>query len=193
MPLDDTAVMRPGTGHFLIRTANTASPSFADLEAFVADTTDLPTGTTDLGHTSLNDILTFEQENGETQVIGSWQKKSLKEIVTAEAVDYFTTTALQIDNETLALYYGAGDDTVENEWSAPESQSTTEKGVTIVMFDGSDWAAIDCARTSIRRESGLAPDPEYFLGFPLRFTVLSPSGGFKRLKWIAEGLGTPTP
>lgn len=186
--LDDSAVMRPGTGHFLLRSPNTASPSFADLEAFVADTTDLPTGTTDLGHTSLNDILSFEQDGGDSTVIGSWQKKSLKEIVTAEAVDYFTTTALQIDNETLALYYGAGDATVANEWSAPASAGTTEKGVTIVMFDGSDWAAIDCAKVSIRREAGLAPDPEYFLGFPLRFTVLSPSAG-KRLKWIAEGLG----
>lgn len=186
--LDDSAVMRPGTGHFLLRSPNTTSPSFADLEAFVADTTDLPTGTTDLGHTSLNDILSFEQDGGDSTVIGSWQKKSLKEIVTAEAVDYFTTTALQIDNETLALYYGAGDATVANEWSAPESAGTTEKGVTIVMFDGSDWAAIDCAKVSIRREAGLAPDPEYFLGFPLRFTVLSPSAG-KRLKWIAEGLG----
>jgi hypothetical protein len=104
-------------------------------------------------------------------------------------VDYFTTTALQLDNDTLALYYGAGDATVANEWSAPENFSTTEKGVTIVMFDGSDWVAIDCGRVSIRREAGLAPDPEYFLGLPLRFTLLSPSGGVKKLKWIADQLG----
>jgi hypothetical protein len=189
MTLDNTAVMRPGTGHFLLRTASTASPSFADLEAFVADTTDLPTGCVDLGHTSLNDVLAFEQDGGESTVIGSWQTKSLKEIVTSEAVDYFTTTALQLDNDTLALYYGAGDATVANEWSAPENFSTTEKGVTIVMFDGSDWVAIDCGRVSIRREAGLAPDPEYFLGLPLRFTLLSPSGGVKKLKWIADQLG----
>lgn len=189
MSLDDTAVMRPGTGHFLLRDPNTAGPSFAELEAFVADTTVLPTGNTDLGNTSLNDVLAFDSEGGDSTVIGSWQKKSLKEIVTAEAVDYFTTTALQISNDNLDLYFGAGDASGTDEWVAPSTSSKTEKGVTIVMFDGSDWAAVDCGKVSIGRDTGINVDPEYFLGFPLRFTILDATAPAKKMRWIADGLG----
>lgn len=188
----DTAVAIPGHGYILIGddVATTAQPTVAAIDAFVADTTVLPTGWTNLGHTDADEIITFDQEGGETEVKRSWQNEALRETVTETAVDYFVVRSLQlVDNDVLSLYYGGGDATVADEFSLPDSSAVTEKPAIVVFVDASNGSpAFYCPKVSIRRESGIESAVDDWMKLPLRFTVLQKSGA-KRGKWLHASLG----
>lgn len=188
MSLDDSAVLLPGTGHFLIGNVAAAQPVLADLTAFAADTSDLPTGFTDLGHTDLDQILTFGQDGGDTTVKGSWQNKSLREIVTTETVDFISAKSLQLDNTVLSLYYGGGDATGTNTFEVPDSGTPTEKALCLIMLDGTTPVAIYASKVSIRRESEIEVASDDFTKFPLRFTFLK-NASDPKLVWIGADLG----
>lgn len=188
--LKDNAVLVPGKGHILLGAVDTAAqPTQADLTAFAADTSDLPTGFTNLGHTDIDEILTFGQDGGDTEVKRSWQNEALRETVTEAAVDYFTVKSLQlIDNDVLSLYYGGGDATVADEFSLPDSSAPTERAAVVVFLDGSTVVAFYCPKVSIRREAEFDLAFDDFVKLPLRFTVLQKSGA-KRGKWLNSALG----
>jgi hypothetical protein len=190
MALNDSAVLVPGKGHILTGTVGSATqPTLTALTTFANNTATLPTGWTDLGHTDIDEILTFEQEGGETEVKRSWQNTALRETVTETAVDYFVAKSLQlIDNTILSYYYGGGDATVADEFSLPDSATATEKAVTVVFIDGSTVVGFYCPKVSIRREAGIELAFDDFTKVPLRFTVLQASGA-KRGKWLHASLG----
>lgn len=124
MSLDDDALIIPATGHYLVGATTATQPTYTQIAAFVASLSGsitYPTGFTNLGHTDLDDIFAFGQDDGDTEVKGSWQNKSLRELVTSEAIDYFVAKAMQFDNEILSLYYGGGDATAAHEFALPDS------------------------------------------------------------------------
>lgn len=190
MPTTDSAVMIAGTGYILTDDVATATkPTLAALTTFAADTSVPPAGWDILGHTSLQNVLAFGQEGGETEVKGSWQNKSLREIVTSEAVDYLTVNALQIkDNDVLSLYYGGGDATVADEFSLPDSGTPQERAMLVVFIDGAEPVGLFAPKASIRREGEISTPSDDFVELPLRFTLLKKTGA-KKATWIAAGLG----
>lgn len=190
MALTDTAVVLPGTGHVLLGTTGATRPTLAQLEAFVASGTAI-TGFTDLGHTDLDDILTFGQDGGDSEVKGSWQNPQLREVVTEAAIDYLVIRALQLrDNTVLALYHGGGDVSVENEFAWPDVSTPQERAITIVMIDGDTPVALWAPKASIRREDSIEVSADEFAALPLRLTLLKQTGS-PRAVWISDGLGTP--
>lgn len=189
MALNDDAVLLPGTGHVLTATVGATKPALADLTSFAADTTDLPTGFTDLGHTSIDDIITFGQDGGDSEVKGSWQNPSLREVVTAQAVDFFTIPSLQVlDNEVLTLYYGGGSIAVANEFQLPDSPVPQEKAVAVIFLDGVIPVCFYVPKASIRRDDAIDASTDDFMSLPLRFTLVKASGQ-PRAIWIADDLG----
>lgn len=194
MPLDDDALVIPATGHYLTGATSATQPTYTQIGTFVSTvlaggTVTYPTGFTNLGHTDLDDILAFGQDDGDTEVKGSWQNKSLRELITSEAIDYFVAKAFQFDNETLTLYYGGGTISTAHEFALPDSPGTQERAVCIVLIDGTDWVAFYAQRSSVRREDAPEFATDDFGKFPLRFTILKKSGSPKA-KWIGENLGT---
>jgi hypothetical protein len=189
MPLTDTATIIPGTGHVLLGATGAAKPTLAALETFAADTDTPPANYTDIGHTAIEDVLTFGSEGGETEVKGSWQNPSLREVLTSQIVDSVVVPALQIiDNEVLTLYYGGGDDSVANEFAVPDISVPQERALLIVMVDGADVLGLWSAKTSVKRDDAFSVDPTDFMTAPLRFTFLKAAGQPKSV-WIADGLG----
>lgn len=190
MALDDNAVLVPGKAHILIGTVgSTTKPTLAQLNTFAGDTSSVPAGLTDVGHTDLDDVLTFGQEGGETEVKGSWQNPSLRETTTAEAIDYYVIKSLQVlDNEALELYFGGGDDTVANEFALPDSPAPQERAACVVFLDGSTPLGFWTPKVSIRREDAIEVASDDFTKLPLRFTVVKASGEKKAI-WIADKLG----
>lgn len=189
---NDAAVAIPGQGYILVGddVDTTTQPTVAEIAAFVADINTLPTGWTNLGHTDADEIVTFGQEGGETEVKRSWQNEALRETVTETAVDYFVVKSLQlIDNDVLSLYYGGGDASVADEFSLPDSSTPTEKPALVILVDASNAnPAFYCPKTSIRRDAEIEMAIDDWAKLPLRFTVLQKSGA-KRGKWLHGSLG----
>ena len=188
MPLDDTAVFIPSIGHYLTGATTATQPTQTQINTFISAGT-LPTGLTELGHTDAEDIFAFGQDDGDSEVKPSWQNKSLREIVTAQAIDYFVAKAMQLlDNDVMSLYYGGGDATGTGMYKLPDSSTPQERSTLVVLSDGTNNAGFWVQRTSIRREDAIEFATDDFTKIPLRFTVLKKSGSPKAV-WIHPDLG----
>lgn len=191
MALTDSAVLVPGVGHILIATVGAAAPTYANLVTFAGNTATMPTGFTNLGHTSIDDVWVPDQDGGETDVKGSWQNASLREVVTSQAIDFYTVKSLQInDNVALSLYYGGGDFSDPNQFDVPDSPAPQEKAAIVVFLDGSDVMGFYTPKVSIFRADAIEAAADDFMTLPLKFTVLKNSTDPK-IRWIGEFIGTP--
>ena len=189
MTINDSAVLLPGVGHVLTGVVGAAKPSLANLITFAGNTATPPTGFTSVGHTDLDQVFTFGQDGGDTTVKGSWQNKSLREIVTASAVDYLVFKALQVlDNDVLTLYYGGGNIAVANEFALPDAPTPQERAFMVVMLDGANPVALYARKASLRRESEIEVASDDFTKLPIRATLLK-DGANPRAVWIADPLG----
>lgn len=178
MALTDAAVVIPGTGFIYLAPALTAEP--ASLTAPAAPWANL-------GHTSRGDGLTITRDGGDSNVLGTWQNAALRERrdPTTFAI---TMTAHQVDNTVLALYFGGGDATVADHFGVTATTGTTEQAMYVRIVDGTNELGLYMARVSLAAEDDVALDPEGFLSFPLRATVLQASGQHL-MDFIAGNLG----
>lgn len=194
MALNDAAVVYPNTAHFFLGDSATATePTLADIEAYVADTSTPITGMTDLGNTTLDNVMAWGSDGGDTEVKGSLQNKSLREVLTSEKVDYFTVNSMQVkDNEVLTLYYGGGDASQPNRFGTPDNPIIQNRAVLVVIFDDEGPLGMYAQKCSVRADDSIQMPADDFTSLPLRFTPLKVTGKSK-IAWIADGLGTPAP
>lgn len=189
MAVTDGAVLLPGIGHILLGNVAATKPNLAALTSFAADTSVVPSGFTDIGHTDLDQILQFGTEGGDTETKGSWQNAALREIVTTAKVDYLIFKSLQIlDNTVLSLYHGGGSAAVANEFAWPDNPTPTEKAFLLIMLDGTTPTALYARKSSIRAESEMEFASDDFTKAPLRVTFLK-DGSNPRAVWINDQLG----
>ena len=146
------------------------------------------TGWTNIGHTSRGDLPEFGFEGGDTEVKGTWQNESLREVVTDPVADYLTLLLHQFDTQAFELYYGtdasveAGVFGVANGNPAP-----VEKALLIVIVDGVRKVAFYSPKASLRRDDSISLAVDEFATLPIRATFLKHSNANK-MEWIAEGL-----
>jgi hypothetical protein len=178
MALTDAAVYIPGTGFIYLAPAGTAEP---------ASLTSPAAPWSNLGHTSREDGLTITRDGGDSEVLGTWQNPSLRERrdPTTFAI---TMVAHQVDNDVLGLYFGGGDATVANHFGITATTGTTERAMYVRIVDGANEVGLYMPRVSISSEDDVEVDPEGFLSFPLRATVLQQSGQ-NLIDFIADNLG----
>lgn len=179
MALNDQAVYIPGTGRVYIAPSGTARPT--DLAA--------PAGPWDeLGHTSREDGLTITRDGGDSEVIGTWQNPSLRE--RRDPTTFAITMYLQqVDDTSLRMYFGGGDDTVEGEFGIPNIIETTEQAVFVRIIDGANEIALYVPKVSIAAEDDIELDVEGFMSLPVRMTVLGVTGQ-NLMTFLADHLGT---
>jgi len=178
MALSDSAVIIPGTGFLYLAPSGTAEP---------ASLTSPAAPWNNLGHTSRDDGLTITRDGGDTSVLGTWQNASLRQRVdpTTYAI---TMVAHQVDNTVLGLYFGGGDATVANHFGVTSAIGTTEQAMYVRIVDGANEVGLYLPKVSITSEDDMEIDPEGFLAFPLRATVLQESGQHL-IDFIADNLG----
>lgn len=191
MALDDDLVVYPTTAHFLVSDSTSASkPTASQIDAYVASGTAI-TGLTELGHTSVEEVVAFSRDGGDSEVKGSLQNRSLKEILTSEAVTAVAVKALQLlDNKVLELHYGGGDYSDENEFALPDQEGTLTKSLLIIIVSGDENIGYFARKTSVRADETIALPADDFSQVPLRFTLLKETG-HPRAVWINSNLGTP--
>ncbi|WP_367137895.1 hypothetical protein [Saccharothrix sp. HUAS TT1] len=143
-----------------------------------------------LGHTARDELPVFGFDGGETELRGSWQNASLREVTTEVASDYVTFNAHQFDEQALGLYYS-----VTNPGSTPgvfevqEAPSTPiQKAILIVVVDGDVNIGFHATKASIRREDAIELAVDEFAFMPLRATFLKDPGS-PLFSWISSDTG----
>jgi hypothetical protein len=178
MALTDAAVYIPGTGYIYLAPSGTVRPT---------NLTSPPSPWVNLGHTSLDDGLTITRDGGDTETVGTWQNPSLRE--RKDPTTYaITLVAHQVDNTVLGLYFGGGDATASGRYGVTATTGTTERAMFVRIVDGANEVDIYVPKASISSEDDMEVDPEGFLSFPLRATVLQVTGA-NLMEFIGTGLG----
>ena len=175
MTIDNTAVLKVGTGHFYTAPVGTALP--ADLRN--------PGGTwTEMGHTSIQDILSASSEGGETTTLRSLQNKTLRQTVAART-EAFVMNLLQFDTAGLKLYYGSNAAIVSGNVRVPSNPVPTEVAWLVVFYDGQTTAGIYAPKVSILRSDDLSvADTENLAQLSLKVTPLNYGSNDWPFEWI---------
>lgn len=177
MAENNDAVLTAGAGWVFLAPANTASPTDVQVSPLSGgfDPTDLPVAWVPIGHTSRDDLPEFGSDGGDTEVRGSWQNASLRQVVTAVNTDFVTLNLLQFDNDTLSLYYGAANalDNGERRFRVQTSSTgTVEKALLIVIVDGDVSVGFYAPKASFKREDAISLATDDFGALPVRATFL---------------------
>lgn len=176
MALDNSAVLKVGTGAFYTAPVDTEKP----LDLLSPDVEWVH-----MGHTSLDDILSSASEGGEQTTLGSLQNPQLR-TTTAARTESYTVNLLQFDTASLRLYYGANavvnaDGSVD----IPQSPVATEVAWLFVFRDGERVGGIYAKKASIIRADDFAiTDTESLSRLSLRITPLGTDGATSALQFI---------
>lgn len=176
MAIDNNAVLKVGTGRFYTAPVGTAIPS--DLRN--------PAGSwTEIGHTSVQDILSATSEGGETTTLRSLQNKTLRQTVAART-EAFIMNLLQFDSAGLKLYYGSNAAIDGSGYVAvPSTPVPTEVAWLVVFYDGNTTAGIYAPKVSILRNDDLSiSDTENLAQLSLKVTPLNYAANDWAIKWI---------
>jgi len=180
MALTDSAVVVPGTGHIYIAPVATAVPSdpSAPADPWV-----------EIGHTSRDEGLTITRSGGDSEVLGSWQNPSLRERrdPTTWAI---TFQLLQVDEVNFELYFGQAATLADGEFGVNASATPTEHALYIRIVDGANEVGLYIPRASIFADDDVTVDPENFLSFPVRATLLQNSTD-PIMTWLADTISDP--
>lgn len=173
MAINDTSTLVVKTGRFYVNEVGTAAPTSLDRASL------LTAGWEELGHTSLDDILSWATEGGETTTLGSLQSPSLRQTTSART-ESFTTTLLQWDAKTLPFYFGGNMELIEGSdifmgvKSAPEP---IRRSFLVVFEDGQNRFPVYAPAASIGRGDDLAIDStEDLAGLPIQISLLNHEG-----------------
>lgn len=169
MALTDAAVAIINTGKFYTATTGTAAP-----------TNYLAPGVawTDLGHTSIENILALQSEGGEVTVLGTLQSEVFRSTTTPR-VDSFAIISNQWDVDTYKMYFGANatQDSTSKLVSVPSAPTATEKAFLAVFTAGAYNFAVHAAKVEIKRGDDLdISERNSIAGIPLLVTPVSHSG-----------------
>jgi hypothetical protein len=193
MTMTDGAVILPGRGYLSLHdTPGTASPfaTQAELDAIDLDTDAWATGWKNMGHTSRDDTVSLAKDGTDPETKGTWQKPNLRQ-TPGSTTWSLGIPALQLDNNILALYFGDGDITDPDVFHVLPGAAPQEKALALVLVDGSTRAGLYLPKVSVLGDDTPEFDPENFIEFSLKATVLDMTGSSGLMSWYRAGLGTP--
>jgi len=168
---NDTATLKVGGARFYTAVAGTVRPTtVATLKA-------PPVAWTEVGNTSLENILALSSEGGAVTTLSSLQNKSLRQSVEAR-VESLGLNLLEWTEASLKLYYGANavvaaDGAIE----VPSEPVPTEKAFLAVLEDGENVGGFYASKSSIFRSDDIAiADTNSLAALPIKITALNEAG-----------------
>lgn len=195
MALNDDAVLTAARGYIYLANQDTVSPTDTVVEDFTPAVPGLAVGWTNVGHTSRDDLPEFGFDGGDTETKGTWQNEALKQVVTEVSVDFMTFNLLQLDHDTLSMYYGVTNGAAEGakRFTAMTNPGTNlpTKALLIIVVDGDTNVAFYAPRASLRREDGLSLAVDEFGVLPMRATFLGGNVTEGLFSWIGGEIESP--
>lgn len=168
MALDNNAVMQVGGGHFYTAVEGTDCPT--DLS--VTPTTPW----TEIGHTSLDSILAFSSDGGDTTTLGTLQAPTLRQVIAART-ESMSFTLEQWDAASLKLYFGSNMKDVNADGKllgVPNKPVPTRVAFLVVLSDGNRQFGIWAPSANIfRGDDASLDDTESLAGLPINVTPLT--------------------
>lgn len=175
MAIDNTAVLKVGTGHFYTAPVGTALPT--DIRN--------PGGSwTEVGHTSVTNILAASSDGGAETILRSLQNITLRTAI-APRTESFVMKLLQFDLPGLKLYYGSNATVVDGNLQVPSHPVPTEIAWLVVFYDGSTTAGIYAPKASVIRSGDLAvADTETLAELDVKVTPLNYLANDYAIVWL---------
>lgn len=164
MALNDDATLVISTGHFYTAATGSAMP---DLEAAIT------TPWTEVGHTSLDNIMGISSEGGDATVIGTLQNKVLRTSYSTRT-ETITIVLQQFDTPALKLYYGSNASVGTNgEIQVPVNPVPTTTAFLAVFEDGDKKFAIYAPKVEVFRSDDIdMSSTESLAGLPIAIKPL---------------------
>lgn len=161
MPLIDQATLAVGTGHYY--TGDVDAP-------FPTDLLNVPAAAwSEIGHTSIEDIISFDSEGGDASSLGTLQNPTLRTTYSTRT-ESFAIVLQQFDEASLKLFYGsnAKKDSKTGLMQVPTNPVPTTAGFLAVFRDGQNAFAIYAPKAEIYRGDNFEiKDTESFASLPL--------------------------
>lgn len=189
MAMNEDAVLTAATGYIYTAPVGTVAPTPTEISSF--DPNVGFTGWENIGHTSRDELPEFGFDGGDSEVKGTWQNASLREVVTEVASDYVIFNVHQFDDNALGLYYGAenASDTPGVFGVANAPTGTVNRALLIVIIDGDVNLGFHASRVSIKRDDSIELASDEFAYMPLRATFVKNTGSPFLFSWISEDTG----
>lgn len=166
MPFDSDATLVPAAGAiFYSPTINPGRP---------ADPYNPATPWINLGNTSADSPLSITSTGGDTTTLASWQNTAVRNSHSAR-VESVAFRALQWDQTTLPLYYGANGTFVAGRYRVPVAPTESTGALFVRVDDGTEALAMYFPSVSIYRSDDISLDAAALAGLPLRATILGVS------------------
>ena len=180
MALNDAALIIAGTGYVFTAPTGTAKP--ANLAAPAAPWVDQ-------GHTSEDGLsIAFEMSRTKRR---TWRARAGARVSVDEINFTLSWTALQVDNDSLANYFGGGDISAADTFGVVKTPVPLERALYIRLVDGASEVDLYAAKVAIGPGGEATASPEDFAGFPLEAEVLDHAAAAHLAQWLAPFLGTP--
>jgi hypothetical protein len=145
-------------------------------------------GWSNIGHTSRGDMPEFGFDGGDTEVRGTWQNESLREVVTKPIADYLTMFLHQFDTHAFELYYGKNASKEAGVFGVASGTTTPiEKAIFILIVDGDTRVGFYSPKSSIRRDDSISLPVDEFAALPVRATFLK-HGSQNKFEWVNQDL-----
>lgn len=171
MALNDNANVVAATGFLFFGDVGIQVPANWEDANLAANPSEL-VGMENVGHTSLEDLPEFGSDGGDSETLGSWQRKVLRQQQTEASTDYLTFQPYQFDRNVLEMYWGIGETTAGRFDIVEVGARKLEKSFLVVIVDGAVRVAFFAPRVSFSREDSLSLSTENFAQWPIRATFL---------------------
>lgn len=128
---------------------------------------------TNVGHTSIEDILSLASEGGDETILATLQNKTLRTKKSART-EKLNFTIMQFDTPSLKLYYGSNAPSLSDGMvGVPTDPQPTTCAFLAVFVDGSNVFGFWAPKAEIFRADDMAvQDAESLVGLPLAVTPL---------------------
>lgn len=186
------AALIPGRGNVLIGDDTTpfVIPSHEDLVAYAANYSVGIPGFSTIGHTDPEDLPEWDSDGGDSEMLRTWEVENAREVVEPET-QWFVAKPLQHDNDVMRLYFGGGQSTAVDRFTAPVERGRLERPALIVYIDKGTIVGECLERASIRGDGPREYAIDEWGKIPLRFTRLAPvNGAGSGYHFIGEHFGT---
>lgn len=141
-----------------------------------------------VGHTSRGDMPEFGFDGGDSEVKGTWQNESLREVVTDPIADYLTVFLHQFDTGSFELYYGVDASSTPGVFGVANGNvAPVEKAFLVVIVDGNNKVGFYSPKASVRRDDSIGLPVDEFASLPIRATFLK-YGAQNKFEWINQDL-----
>ena len=145
-------------------------------------------GWSPVGHTSRGDMPEFGFDGGDSEVKGTWQNESLREVVTQPIADYLTMFLHQFDTSAFELYYGEDSSATPGVFGVANGNvAPIEKAFLVVIVDGDNRVGFYAPKASVRRDDSINLPVDEFASLPIKATFLK-YGVANKFEWVNADL-----